>query len=71
MSDCRELNVSVVEYIPCASGVVICEVQSLEQKMTEKFTSDVSEKEEGGGKKVVEKVNLQQHFCQHWRALTL
>jgi hypothetical protein len=37
--------------------------------MDEKFTSGVSEEgeeEDDGGK-----VNLQQHFCQHWRALTL
>jgi hypothetical protein len=43
-------------------------VQTLEKMMDEKFTSDVSEEEE---EMVVEKVNLQQHFCQHWRALTL
>jgi hypothetical protein len=43
-------------------------VQTLEEMMDEKFTSGVSEKEEedDGGK-----INLQQHFCQQWRALTL
>jgi hypothetical protein len=44
-------------------------VQTVEQMMDLKFTSGVSEGEEedGGGKKA----NLQQHFCQHWRVLTL
>jgi hypothetical protein len=35
--------------------------------MDEKFTPDVSGKEEDGDGKV----NLQQHFCQNWWALTL
>jgi len=47
--DLQELNVSFQEYVPCDSCVVICEVQTLEQKMDEKFTSDMCKEEEGRG----------------------
>lgn len=39
------------EYVPCDSCVVICEVQTLERKIDEKFTSDMC-KEEGRGEEV-------------------
>jgi hypothetical protein len=64
-------GVSFQEYVSCDANVVRREVQTLEQMMDLKFTSDVSEKEEGRRKMMMEKVNLQQHFCRHWRALTL
>jgi hypothetical protein len=52
----------------------MCEMQTLEQMTDENFTCDVyvmrrrrrREEEDSG-----EKVNLQQHFCQHWRASAL
>jgi hypothetical protein len=64
-------GVSFQEHVSCDDYVVTREVQTLEQMMDEKFASDVSQEEEGRRMMVVEKVNLQQYFCQHWRALTL
>jgi hypothetical protein len=46
-------GVSFQEYVSCDDNVVMCEVQTLEQMMDEKFTSGVSEEEEeddDGGK---------------------
>jgi hypothetical protein len=60
-------GVSFKEYVCCDDNVVRSEVQTLEQMMDEKFTSGVCEEEEDD----CEKVNLQQHFCLHWMALTL
>jgi len=47
--DLQELNVLFQEYAPCDSCVVICEVQTLEQKMDEKFTSVICKEKEGRG----------------------
>jgi hypothetical protein len=48
------------------------EVQTLEQLMDLKFTSRLLEEIGGRRKKVkMEEVNLQQHFCQPCRTLTL
>jgi hypothetical protein len=58
---------SFQEYVSCDDNVVRCEVQTLEQMMDEKFTSVCLRRR----KMMIEKVNLQQHFCQHRRTLTL
>jgi hypothetical protein len=41
-----KVGISFQEYVFCDDDVVMCEVQTLEQMMDEKFTSDVSEEEE-------------------------
>jgi hypothetical protein len=44
-------GISFQEYVSCDNDVVMCEVQTLEQMVYEKFSSDVSEgEEEDGGK---------------------
>jgi hypothetical protein len=45
-------GVPLQEYVSCDNDDVMCEVQTLEQMMAEKFTSDMSkdgEKEDDGG----------------------
>jgi hypothetical protein len=59
-------GVSFQEYVSCDDNIV----QTLEQTMDEKFTL-LCLRRRGRRKMMVEKVNLQQHFCHHWRALTL
>jgi hypothetical protein len=50
----------------------MCEGQTLEQTMDEKFTSDVCEDERRGRwKKKRRRKNFQEHFSQHFRASTL
>jgi hypothetical protein len=57
-------GVSFQERVSLDNDVLMCEAQILEQMMDEKFTSDVHA-EEAGRRRMVEKVNFQQHLNQH------
>lgn len=45
----------------------MCGVQNIEKVMGEKFICDVFDEGERKREIILAKVNLQQHFCQHWR----
>lgn len=59
---------SFQEYASCDTGAITCELRTLEQAMDEKFTSMCLKRRRGRWIMMVEKVNLQEHFCQQQRA---
>jgi hypothetical protein len=59
-------GISFQEYVSCDDNFVRCEVQTLEQMMPwMKSLHLVCLRSRRGRRKMVEKVNLQQHFCWH------